>query len=262
VTDAFRLDGRVAVVTAASRGIGAEIAATFADAGAHVVLAARGEDALQSIASRIATGGGTATPVIADVTTDAGIELVGATARDLGHIDILVNTVGGAEGPQHRRVTLRDATRTDFAGCFDFNVTSHFLMSRAVLQELEDSGHGSIINVSSAGARPYVAPLPHGLYGAAKAALTYLSMQMAQEWAPAVRVNSLLPGQFTTSRNHLLDDAGRSVLLDRIALKRTGELSEVAHAALFLASDAASYITGTALEVSGGMGLVPAYMSR
>jgi NAD(P)-dependent dehydrogenase (short-subunit alcohol dehydrogenase family) len=261
--DAFSLAGRVAVVTGASKGIGLAIATTLAAAGAEVVVAARGKDGLDAAAERIAAEcGKTAVTVAADVSTHEGIDAVEQAAlTSFGGADILVNGIGGSRGPGFKARYVRNLSDDDFANCFTFNLRSHLLMSRALVPRMTERGGGSIINIGSAIGQAYLSPL-HGnaLYASAKAGLIQLTRHLAMEWAPSVRVNCIAPGLVATDASEQRVDSRRqSLLLDRMATGRLGRPEDIAGAALLLASDAGSWITGTTVDVNGGMGLTPVF---
>ena len=261
--DAFCLDGRVAVVTGGSKGIGLAIASALAAAGAEVVIAARGKAALEAAAERIENEcGRTAVAVVADVSAHHGIDAVAAAAlASFGGANILVNGIGGSRGPGFKARYVRNLTDDDFVGCFSFNLRSHLLMSRALAPRMIERGGGSIINIGSAIGQAYLSPLRgNALYASAKAGLIQLTRYLAMEWAPSVRVNCIASGLVATDASEQrVDEAGHALLLDRMATGRLGRPEDIAGAALLLASDAGSWITGTTIDVNGGMGLTPVF---
>ncbi len=243
----FRLEGAVAVVTGASRGIGRAIALLFAEAGADVVLAARGLAELELVAAEIRALGRRATVVVCDVESAADRErLVNAAVAAHGKVTVLVNNAGGS-GPNDPLST----TAEQFNAVLARNVTQPFVLSGLVVPLMRAAGGGCIINISSAAAR---LAQPHfSAYGAAKAALTQLTRNHAQDFAPQVRVNAIAPGPVLTAAlaPYLTDDL-RASMTRRTPLQRLGEPSDVAAAALYLAAPASRWMTGKVLELDGG----------
>jgi NAD(P)-dependent dehydrogenase (short-subunit alcohol dehydrogenase family) len=261
--DMFSLVGRVAVVTGGSKGIGLAIASTLAVAGADVVIAARGKAGLDAAAQRIAEQSrGTAVTVAVDVSTRDGVEAVAdAALASFDGTDILVNGIGGSRGPGFKARYVHNLTDDDFANCFSFNLRSHLLMSQALAPQMLERGGGSIINVGSSIGQAYLSPLRgNALYASAKAGLIQLTRYLAMEWAPSVRVNCIAPGLVVTDASEQrVDGTRQALLLDRMASGRLGRPEDIAGAALLLASDAGSWITGTTIDVNGGMGLTPVF---
>lgn len=261
--DMFSLADRVAVVTGASKGIGLAIASGLAALGADVVVAARGKDALDSASERIARQSGrAAVTVTADASTADGVQAIKDAALEaFGGVDVLVNGIGGSRGPGFKPAYMRNLTDDDFANCFAFNLRSHLLMSRALAPQMIERGGGSIINIGSAIGQAYLSPLKgNALYASAKAGLIQLTRYMAIEWAPTVRVNCVAPGLVTTEAStERVDGSRQSLLVDRMASARMGRPEDIVGAAMLLASDAGSWITGTTIDVNGGMGLTPVF---
>ena len=249
VLERFQLTDRVAIVTGSGRGIGAGCARAFAEAGADVVLAARTKEQLDEVAADIRALGRRAVVVPLDVTDlDALAGLVDTAVGELGRLDIVVNNAGGTM-PQ----PLLDTSVQAFKGAFTFNVTTAFVLSQAAVPHLLESGHGAIVNISSAMGRlrdrGFVA------YGTAKAALAHMTRLMAIDLSPKVRVNAIAVGSVATSALEMVltEDVIRNEMVDKTPLKRLGEVDDIAIGALYLASDAASFVTGKVIEIDGGI---------
>jgi 7-alpha-hydroxysteroid dehydrogenase len=247
--DAFRLDGKAAIVTGGGRGIGAEIARTFADAGADIVVAARTKEQLDRVAEDVRARGRRAVAVAVDVNdNDALTDLVAQTVNELGRIDVVVNNAGGTM-PR----PFLDTSAGFLERSFHFNVTTAFVLSKAAAPHLLDAGGGAIVNISSAIGRlrdrGFIA------YGTAKGALSHMTRLMAADLAPRVRVNGIAVGSVATSALEIVleDDAIREEMVRRTPLKRLGEPADIARCALYLASPAGSFVTGKVLEVDGGL---------
>jgi NAD(P)-dependent dehydrogenase (short-subunit alcohol dehydrogenase family) len=246
----LRLDGQVAVVTGGSKGIGRQIALALAGAGADVAVAARGKENLERTASEIEGLGRRAVALPADLSEQSAIEdLVERAKGEFGGFDIWVNNAGAAPF-----LSSIDAMRPDgFEKYFRLNFVSAFHAMRLAGPVLLSRGSGCVLNVASVAA--YVASPGLSYYGPAKAALVNLTRTAALEWASGgVRVNAVAPGWIETEMNAVgrqNPDWNRQVL-SSIPLGRWGRPEDVAGAALFLCSPAASWITGTVLVVDGG----------
>lgn len=246
----FDLSGRKAFVTGASRGIGAAIAAGFAAAGADVALAARSADALAETAREVEKHGRTAVVLPCDVTDRDAVEATVAQAIDrLGHLDIVVNNAGGTRFT----VPFADMRLDGWDKVMRLNLDSAMWVCHTVGPHLRERRSGSIINVASVAGligAPFLAP-----YGAAKAALVSLTKTLAVEWAAyGVRVNGLCPGWTATELNRNLwsDEQASRATVASVPMQRWGKPEEMAGPAVFLASDASSYMTGQVLVVDGG----------
>ncbi|MEO0881876.1 MAG: glucose 1-dehydrogenase [Pseudomonadota bacterium] len=245
----FELSGRRALITGASSGLGANFAKTLAAAGAHVVLAARRLDRLQSVSDEITGAGGSAEIVSLDVTDDASVMSAfdHIEASD-GPATILVNNSGLS-----RENWLTDMTEDDWDTVMGTNLKGAWRVAQEAARRMiaAETG-GSIINISSITAfRP---SQMLGAYAPSKAAIQHLTHVMALEWARnGIRVNAIAPGYFSTEINEdFLDTGPAEKMRKRIPLRRFGDLDELSGPLLLLASDAGSYMTGATLIVDGG----------
>jgi 7-alpha-hydroxysteroid dehydrogenase len=248
IAERFRLDGKVAIVTGAGRGIGEGVALALAEAGADVVCAARTRAPLESVAERVRAQGRRALAVTCDVNEREQLEqLVAETMRALGRIDVLVNNAGGTPP----RPALRTSEKM-FEAAFHFNVTSAFVLTRLAVPHMLEGGGGSIVNVSSAMA--WVVERGFVAYGTAKAALAHMTELLAYELAPRVRVNALAVGSVETAALAPFLAGGVRERMERLTpMRRLGRVEDVALAALYLASPASSFVTGKILGVDGGL---------
>jgi 7-alpha-hydroxysteroid dehydrogenase len=249
VLERFRLDGKVAVVTGAGRGIGAASALALAEAGADVVLSARTEDQLQLVAKQVEEMGRRALVVPADLNDlDAVAALAGTAAEHFGRLDVVVNNVGGSMPKPFDRTNARFLEEA-----FHFNVTTAHVLTRAALPHLLADGGGSVVNISSVMGR--VAGRGYVAYGTAKAALAHWTRLTARDLSPKVRVNAIAVGSIATSALEMvLDDDGlRTAMEQGTPLRRIGDPDEIAATVLFLASPAGGYVTGKVIEVDGGL---------
>jgi NAD(P)-dependent dehydrogenase (short-subunit alcohol dehydrogenase family) len=248
------LRGKTAIVTGGSKGIGKTIARTFSSAGANVALAARGREDLEQAAKEIEAGGGRALAIPTDVTDPEQVQsLVDRTVAELGTVDILVNNAGAAPFLS----TLDQIRLEGFDKYFRLNFNGAVYCTKAVAPVLLAKGDGCVLNVSSVAG--FISSPGLTYYASAKAALISFTRTVAQEWASyKVRVNALAPGWIETDMNEsarqMIPEFNRGVL-DSIPLGRWGTPEDVAGAALFLCSPAASFITGSVLVVDGGQTL-------
>ena len=246
----FDLTGKVAVVTGGGQGIGEGIAHAYAESGAAVVVAARHVDRVQSVADAINAKGGRALAVPTDVTdNDALVALADAAIAEFGGLDIWVNNAGGSTV----RSPLVKLDAADWNHCLTLNLTSVWAASVIANERMNDGG--SIINITSPAATRAV--LGSGHYSAAKAGVNALTLTMAMELAPRIRVNGVAPGMVPTEVMMTALDmdvaALEKVAEARMPLKRLGTPDDIAAAALYLASDAGSWVTGQIITVAGGM---------
>jgi NAD(P)-dependent dehydrogenase (short-subunit alcohol dehydrogenase family) len=253
MTETF-LHGKTAIVTGGSKGIGKAIAQALAGAGASVALAARGQEDLERTVKEIEVVGGRAVSIPTDVTDPDQVQaLVDGTVGEFGTVDILVNNAGAAPFLS----TLDQIRLEGFDKYFRLNFNGAVYCTRAVAPVLLGKGDGCVLNISSVAG--FIASPGLTYYASAKAALISFTRTVAQEWAAQrVRVNALAPGWIETEMNEparqMLPEFNRRVL-ESIPLGRWGTPEDVAGAALFLCSPAASFITGSVLVVDGGQTL-------
>jgi NAD(P)-dependent dehydrogenase (short-subunit alcohol dehydrogenase family) len=246
----FDLEGRVAVVTGGGQGIGEGIAKAYAQAGAAVVVAARHADRVARVAEEITAAGGRALAVPTDVTDRAAVTALADAAVDaFGGLHIWVNNAGGSSV----RTPLRELSEDDWDACLRVNLTAVWIASVIAAERM--TAGGCIINVTSPAATRAVPGSGH--YSAAKAGVNALTLTMSVELAPEVRVNGIAPGYVPTEVMMTALDmdvpALEKMAQSRIPLKRLGTPDDMAAAAIYLASDAGSWVTGQTITVSGGL---------
>jgi NAD(P)-dependent dehydrogenase (short-subunit alcohol dehydrogenase family) len=250
VLDRFRLDGKVALITGGARGLGRVIAEALHSAGASVALSARDEDHARRVAQELASAsGGKALGLSADVTRDADVRAMVARVLDeFGRLDILVNNAGiNIRGP------IEALNESDWDQVVDTNLKGPWLCCRAAAEPMRRQKWGRVINVSSMLGE---VSLPgRTAYCASKGGLTLLTKTLALEWAAdRINVNALCPGPFATEINTPLlnDPEKRAAMESKIPLGRWGDPTELGPSAVFLASEASSFMTGTTLFIDGG----------
>ena len=242
------LQGKTALVTGASQGIGRACAVALAKAGARVGLAARNEAKLNEVAAEIATLGGAAAVFALDIASEESIKACAKTAvAHFGSIEILVNNAGIT-----RDTLLLRMKRADWDDVIQTNLTGTFLMTQALLSPMLKARWGRIINISSVVGETGQAGQAN--YAASKAGLIGLTKSLARELASRnITANAIAPGYIETAMTAVLDEKQREAMLAHIPLGRAGTDADIANAVRFLASDEAAYITGHVLDVNGGM---------
>ena len=238
----------VALVTGASQGIGRGIALTLARAGHQVALAARSEAKLAEVKAEIEAAGGVAESFVLDVASEESIK-TGAKAvlARFGAVHVLVNNAGITRDGLVLRMKL-----ADFDDVLRSNLTGAFLLTQALLQPMMKGRWGRIINITSVVGEAGAAGQAN--YAASKAGLIGLTKSLAREFASrGITVNAIAPGFIETPMTHVLTEDQKASILAQIPLARYGQIDDIASAVLFLASDAAGYITGHTLDVNGGM---------
>ena len=249
--NAFSLDGKVALITGGGRGIGATIARVFSDAGAAVAVTARTASEVEAVASEIEGAGGRAIAIPADLfAVDQLPRIIDRTVAAFGGIDVLVNNAGAGGSPPFVDTRIEDLERS-----FHLMVAVPFELARLALPSMLERPGASIINMTSVGA--YRSTRGNLAHHTAKGALAQLTRLMAADLGPRIRVNALVPGAVETPGLHeVLEQRApemRQLIIDRTRLRRTGTPEDVAYAAVYLASPAASWVTGTLLDINGGL---------
>ena len=256
----FSLEGRTAIITGGSGGIGRACASAFAKAGANVVIASLPPDSIPPVVQEVESLGVKGLGLAVDVSNTEQVKsMVDQTLAKFYGVDVLVNVAGGSYSrnpymPSFKRAPLLDLSPEDFMMAYEVNTKSAFLCAKTVVPSMKANGKGSIINIGSISGRGTKKERADmAAYACAKAAVMNLTLHMAHQWGPEVRVNCIAPGIIDTprpegtQRQELSSEA-----VKRIALARAGRADEVASVALFLASDAASFVSGTVVDVNGG----------
>jgi NAD(P)-dependent dehydrogenase (short-subunit alcohol dehydrogenase family) len=256
----FSLEGRTAIITGGSGGIGRACARAFAKAGANIVIASLPPDSVPPVVQEVEAMGVQGFGLSIDVSNAGQVRsMVDQTLSKFGRVDVLVNVAGGSYSrnsymPSFKRAPLLELAPEDFVMAYEVNTKSAFLCAKAVVPTMKASGKGSVINIGSISGRGTKKERADmAAYGCAKAAVMNLTVHMAHQWGPEVRVNCIAPGIIDTPRpqgTHRQELAAEAV--KKIALGRAGNADEVASVALFLASDAASFVNGAIIDVNGG----------
>lgn len=242
------LDGRIALVTGASQGIGRACVLALAEAGATVALAARNEAKLAEVAAEIEAAGGKAAAFALDVASEDSIQACAKAVLDrLGKVEILVNNAGIT-----RDKLMMQMKREDWDDVLSTNLTGAFLLTQALLRPMLKNRWGRIINISSVVGRTGQAGQVN--YAATKAGLIGMTRSLAREVASrGITVNAVAPGYIETPMTAVLDEKQTAAVMAQIPLGRAGTDADIAQAVVYLASEGAGYVTGHVLDVNGGM---------
>ena len=249
---AGRLEGTVALVTGGSRGIGRRIAERFAGEGARVVATYVADPAAgQEVVDGIAAAGGEAVAMALDVSRRDEVErVVASTLERFGRIDILVNNAG-----IHVAKPVMETTEDEWDRTIDVNLKGAYLCSKAVVPTMKSQGRGAIVNISSNSGLYHPSAMRFTEYTVSKAGMNGLTKALALALGPEIRVNAICPGWIRTDMTEELDPAVHDMILGETALGRWGTPDDVASAAVYLASDEASFVTGELHIVAGGRGM-------
>lgn len=249
VLDRFQLDGRTAVVTGSTRGLGRAFARALAEAGANIVIVGRDALAAADVSAELGAIGTHTLAVLADVTVRADLERVLAeSVREFGRVDVLVNNAGACI---HRPAL--EVTDDEWRSVIDVNLTGVWMASQVFGEHMIEAGGGTIVNIGSMSADIVNRPQWQPAYNASKAAVHHLTRSLAAEWAPSnVRVNALAPGYMHTDMSPIHDPQFQRFWIEDAPQQRAGEPDELGPAIVFLASDASSFMTGSVLTVDGG----------
>ena len=249
LSEAFALTDKVAIITGAGRGIGAQTAKTYAEAGADIVLAARTKEQLDAVAEEVRGFGRRALVIPCDANDNEALaDLATRTMAEFGRIDVVVNNAGGSM-PR----PFMDTSAGYLERAFHFNCTTAFVLTKAAAPHMLAAGSGAVINISSAIGRlrdrGFVA------YGTAKAALTHMTRLTAADLAPKIRVNAIAVGSVATSALEVVlnNQEIHDEMVRRTPVKRLGLPEDIAYCALYLAAPAGSFVTGKLFEIDGGL---------
>ena len=245
--DRFRLDGKTALVTGASKGIGRASTYALADAGANIVLAARSQKDLDIVAQEVEKRGVRAATILCDTRKEEDLRALATKAKSaIDAPTILINNAGGG-GPNNPRTEDIDVLNQQFY----FNAASPYLLTTLLAPGMEDAGGGVVVNISSQAG--VIGQKGFAAYGTAKAALNQLTRNLAQDYAPLIRINSVAPGAvMTDALAPYVTDETRAKMEDKTPLGRIAEPEEVASTVLYLASSASQFMTGRTLVLDGG----------
>ncbi|MCQ4150597.1 SDR family NAD(P)-dependent oxidoreductase [Rhodococcus qingshengii] len=248
VSDRFRINEKVVIVTGASSGLGVAFAKGFAEAGARVVLAARRADRLEETAKLVESVGGTSLSVVADIADPEQVSmLVDKAMSEFGQVDVLINNAGiGTAVPATKE------TPEQFRSVIDINLNGSYWTAQACGRVMTEGS--SIINISSI-LGITTAGLPQAAYSASKAAISGLTRDLAQQWGnrKGIRVNAIAPGFFKSEMTDTYPDGYLQSMGSRLLLNRLGDPEELAATAIWLASPASGYVTGQTIVVDGGV---------
>ncbi|SDE63837.1 gluconate 5-dehydrogenase [Bhargavaea beijingensis] len=251
VLDLFRLDGKTAIVTGGGRGLGAQIAESYAEAGANVVVCSRSLESCEEMSTKLKTLGVESLAYKCDVTDPVQVkEVVDGTRERFGRIDILVNNSGASWAAPAEEMPIEAWEKV-----LNVNVTGTFLMSRETGKVMISQKGGKIINISSiagfGGTHPFMQTIG---YNTSKGAVMTFTKDLAVKWGRhGINVNAIAPGFFPTKMSKVLIERGKDFIMESTPLGRLGNNSDLKGAALFLAAPASDYITGDILTVDGGM---------
>lgn len=240
------MSDRTALVTGAARGLGLDIARLLADRGHTLVLVDR-DAGVEEVAADLATAGHRVDGVVADLTTDAGLESVRGVVRELGGLDVLVNNAGITRDARLARMTSDDVSTV-----LDVNLVAPMRLAQALSDQLHDGA--SVVNMSS---RAALGNFGQTNYVASKAGLIGFTRGLALAWAPRVRVNAVAPGLIDSAMTRAMPADVLAGLVDKVPLGRIGTADDVARAVAYLASEDSSYVTGQVLTVCGGRSVAP-----
>ena len=256
----FSLEGRTAIITGGSGGIGSACCYAFARAGANVVVVSLPPDTIPPVIQEVKRLGVDALGIVTDVTKAEQVDsMVLATRKKFDRIDMLVNVAGGSYSrnslmPFFQKRPLLELSEHDFMAAYEVNLKSAFLCAKAVVPLMKAQGKGTIINIGSISGRGTKRePANMAAYGSAKAAVMNLTIHMAHQWGPEVRVNAIAPGIIDTPRPEGSQRyASMPELAKNVDVGRVGTADDVASVALFLASDASAFVNGSVIDVNGG----------